>query len=234
MEINQLIIANLTPFSTIDFPNQLATVLFCQGCTWRCGYCHNPHLLTRQMGFNLSWKEIERFLQSRQNLLDAVVFSGGEPTLQKGLLSGVQRIKQLGFKVGLHTAGIRPNHLLKVLPELDWVGFDIKAPVADYAKITGSKNSGHNAVKSAHYLLDSGVDYEFRTTIHPLFFDEPKLLELATQLAKLGVKRYFLQSCRTTHCLDKTLSTAPRKKEWQTEQFLQKIRAILPVVKVSA
>ncbi len=223
-----LSIGGLTPFTTIDFPNHLAAVLFCQGCPWRCGYCHNTHLLDFQIKPTLSWEEIDNFLQRRQGLLDAIVFSGGEPTLQKGLLDAVLHIRRMGFKIGLHTAGINSKRLAKLLPYLDWVGFDIKAPFDDYATITGVANSGEQALESAKLLLESGVAYEFRTTVHPQLLNEKALLALATCLADLGVQRYVLQDCRTTHCLDSSLQNLSHNELISNHKLIKAIRALIP------
>ena len=83
-------VGGLTPFSTTDYPGMLAAVVFCQGCPWRCDYCHNPHLLPRKHPGGVEWSQVRDLLLRRQGLLDAVVFSGGEPTLQKELLGAIQ------------------------------------------------------------------------------------------------------------------------------------------------
>ena len=143
-----------------------------------------------------------RFLRRRQGLLDAVVFSGGEPTLQDNLKPAVGEVRGLGFKVGLHTGGIYPSRLDKLLPLLSWVGMDIKAAFSDYDKVTGTPKSGENARESAQLLLASGVSYEFRTTVHPLYHTRDSLLQLAEELQQLGVKHYLLQEFRPHGCTD--------------------------------
>jgi pyruvate formate lyase activating enzyme len=230
MSITQLAIGGLTPFTTLDFPDHLAAVVFCQGCPWRCGYCQNTHLLDFGVKPVLSWDEVEAFLQRRQGLLDAVVFSGGEPTLhlRKGLLEAVQCVRGMGFKIGLHTGGVNTKGLAKLLPYLDWVGFDIKAPFESYATITGVPNSGKPALESAKLLLQSGVAYEFRTTVHPHLLNESDLLELATLLAELGVQRYVLQDCRTRHCLDSSLQNLSFNEVLSNDELVQAIRDLIP------
>ncbi|RKZ42019.1 MAG: anaerobic ribonucleoside-triphosphate reductase activating protein [Gammaproteobacteria bacterium] len=225
---SNLSIGGLTPFTTLDFPDHLAAVIFCQGCPWHCNYCHNPHFLDFHKKPTLSWQQIDSFLQRRQGLLDAVIFSGGEPTLQKGLLEAILRVRDLGFKVALHTAGIHSNSLAKLLPYIDWVGFDIKAPFAHYAMITGVQNSGEQPKKSAKLILESGIAYEFRTTVHPQLLDEKTLLELATALADLGVQRYVLQDCRTALCLDTALPSFSYNSVLNNKNLLQAIRTLMP------
>jgi pyruvate formate lyase activating enzyme len=200
-------VGGLTPLSTTDYPGQLAAVVFCQGCPWQCGYCHNPHLIPRDSNAGgLSWPEVKTFLLRRQGLLDAVVFSGGEPTLQSGLAQACQEAHELGFKVGLHTAGPYPARLAEVLSWLDWVGMDIKAPFADYDRITGVPGSGERARESLSLLLDSGVAHEIRTTVHPDLLSAERLIALARDLAALGVENYVVQAFRAQGCADPRLA----------------------------
>ncbi|HFE32217.1 MAG TPA: anaerobic ribonucleoside-triphosphate reductase activating protein [Gammaproteobacteria bacterium] len=191
----RLSIGGLTPLTTIDFPGQLAAVVFCQGCAWRCAYCHNPHLLA--VGYDgEGWPLLQEFLASRRGLLDGVVFSGGEPLFQSGLADAMEGVKSLGFKVALHTAGTHPGRLRRLLPLLDWVGLDIKTAFPRYPQLTGVAGSGAKARESLMLLLGSGVDHEVRTTADPRLLDRDGLLALAKELADLGVSRYVLQQCR--------------------------------------
>ncbi|HEX7972614.1 MAG TPA: anaerobic ribonucleoside-triphosphate reductase activating protein, partial [Thiobacillus sp.] len=150
-------VGGLTPLSTTDWPGQLAAVVFCQGCPWRCGYCHNPDLIPARGANEIPWDDVLAFLHRRQGLLDGVVFSGGEPTLQAALPDAMREVRALGFRIGLHTGGAYPQRLAAVLPLVDWVGFDVKAPFADYARITGAAGSGARALAGLQQVLASGV-----------------------------------------------------------------------------
>jgi len=189
-------IGGVTPLSTTDYPDHLSAVVFCQGCPWRCGYCHNPHLIPAAGDAGVDWGEVTAFLGWRVGLLDAVVFSGGEPTLQPGLAVGMHLVRSMGFKVGLHTAGMYPERLGRLLPLLDWVGLDIKAPFSDYARVTGVPGSGVRARLSLDLILESGAAYECRTTVDPGRIGERDVQEIAQTLAALGVRHYALQACR--------------------------------------
>ncbi|MBU0654256.1 MAG: anaerobic ribonucleoside-triphosphate reductase activating protein [Gammaproteobacteria bacterium] len=194
----------MVPLTTIDFPGHLAAVLFCQGCPWHCRYCHNPHLLPTNVAGKIPWAEVISFLQERVGFLDGVVFSGGEPLLQPRLPEAMQAVKALGFKVALHTAGIIPARLAKVLPLVDWVGLDIKAPLHAYKRVTGLAGSGFKAEESLDLLLAARhVDYEIRTTVDPGLLGEVDIQQLTTLLARRGVKRHVLQDCRPALNLDK-------------------------------
>lgn len=218
-------IGGLTGLTTIDFPGHLAAVIFCQGCPWRCPYCHNPHLLDNQGPEHLQWNHIRSFMKQRRGFLDGVVFSGGEPTTQNALLHAVQEMKLMGFAVGLHTAGPFPERLAKLLHHLDWVALDIKAPFDSYGKTSGVANSGSAAKQSALLVLDSGLPYEFRTTVHPELIDDTALLSMAKDLNGMGVQNYALQHYRAQ---DNQLSPASTL----SSETIKTISALFPVFSV--
>ena len=201
-------VGGLTPLSASDWPGQLSAVVFCQGCPWRCGYCHNPELIPAQAAGEIAWDEVLGFLGRRQGLLDGVVFSGGEPTLQAGLPEAMQAVRALGYRIGLHTGGMCPKRLAGVLPFVDWVGMDVKAPFEDYARITGVPQSGAPVRESLALLLASGVVFETRTTVHPLLLSDDEALDIARQLSLRGVKRHVVQEFRVQGCQDALLVQA--------------------------
>ncbi|WP_313351121.1 anaerobic ribonucleoside-triphosphate reductase activating protein [Paracoccus sp. (in: a-proteobacteria)] len=190
-------IGGLQCLSTCDWPGQLVATLFLQGCPWDCPYCHNPHLIPPEAEPGVDWAEVLAFLTTRRGLLDGVVFSGGEPTLQRGLPQAMQAVRALGFRIGLHTGGPYPARLAAVLPLCDWVGFDVKAPFSDYRRVTGAAGSGVKARESLGLLLDSGVDYQVRTTVDPELIDDAALARMSAELAQLGLAAHVLQTCRT-------------------------------------
>ena len=206
MASHELKVGGITPFTATDYPGKLAAVVFVQGCPWRCGYCHNPHLQLRTIDSPLHWSRVMELLKRRVGLIDAVVFSGGESTIDPALPDAIGDARGLGFKIGLHTAGTYPKRLAKVLPLVDWVGLDIKAPFENYARITAVSDSGKYALESAEAVLGSGVDHEFRTTIHPSLLDEDEIFDLARTLANMGVQDYALQVFRAQGCRDEELN----------------------------
>ena len=199
-------VGGFTPLSTTDWPGMLAAVVFCQGCPWRCRYCHNPNLIPVQGENEVSWESVLGLLQRRRGLLDGVVFSGGEPTLQAGLLNAMREVRQLGFRIGLHTGGMYPQRLQAILPLVDWVGMDVKAPFADYPHITGAPGSGERALASLDLVLQSGVENEIRTTVHPTLLDDEAVHALANDLAEREVKHYVIQAFRSQGCEDEFLN----------------------------
>ncbi len=200
-------IAGLTPFSTIDWPGHMAATLFLQGCPWDCFYCHNPALMDPRAPSALSWNDVTRFLSERVGLLDAVVFSGGEPTMQRALIPAMDAVRDLGFKIGLHSAGAFPGLLARALPHADWIGLDIKASPESYAGVTGREGSGDLAWRSLQLVLadrllragsDRPLDYEVRTTVHPSAIDDDGLHRLGLRLAEAGVETWAVQRFRET------------------------------------
>jgi anaerobic ribonucleoside-triphosphate reductase activating protein len=234
----ELQVGGLTPFTSIDYPGQLSAVVFVQGCPWRCGYCHNPHLQPRGQASGLRWSEVLEFLRRRAGLLDAVVFSGGEPTVDPALPDAIADVRALGFKVGLHSAGIYPRRLQAVLPLVDWVGLDIKAPLgsdAGLARVTGQGGSGGaSAVRRslAAVLQQSrtrGLAFECRTTVHPALLDDAALRNVADDMAAVGVAHWVLQIVRTQG----VVGALPRvTTEYPSTETLQRLRERLPTMTV--
>jgi pyruvate formate lyase activating enzyme len=189
-------VGGITPLTTIEFPGRLAAVIFCQGCPWRCGYCHNPHLLPKGVNGIGGWRDTILFLEKRRGLLDAVVFSGGEPTMQPELPEAIQTVKKLGFQVGIQTSGAYPDCLRETLPLLDLVTMDIKAPFEEYERITGIRGSGEIARKSAELVLQSGVRQRFRTTLDPFLLEEERLASLTEMIRSDWKSEWEVQDLR--------------------------------------
>lgn len=193
-------IGDVEKFSIVDFPNHIAAVAFLQGCPWRCPFCYNISLqkIGAQPESDWTFEKFIAFLKKRRNMLDGVVFSGGEPLVHEGLMETLDAVKKLGYAVGLHTGGYRPEALSKVLPFLDWVGLDIKAPLEKerYKQITGGIADVQKVKESLTLLIQSGVDFECRTTCDPRMLSKEDLYLIADTLQTAGVKSYFIQKYR--------------------------------------
>lgn len=204
---SELRIAGLSRFSAVDWPGRLVATVFLQGCPWDCRYCHNPDLIDPRGRGRMPWEGVTAFLGERRELLDGVVFSGGEPTMQRALPDAIARTRELGFDVGLHTGGAYPALLEAVLPALSWIGLDVKAGAADYAAVTGRGPSGRAALRSLDLVLAAQreraasrhpLDVEVRTTVHPDLIDDARLGELGELLAARGVRCWAIQRFRAT------------------------------------
>jgi pyruvate formate lyase activating enzyme len=194
---DDLQIAGIARLSTCDWPGRLVATVFLQGCPLACGYCHNPGILDPRVPGVVPWGEIVEFLGRRRGLLDGVVFSGGEPTRQAALPAAMREVRELGFGVGLHTAGPYPRRFAEVLPLCDWVGLDIKAPERLYGSVTGVASAAAKAFACLRIALDSGVDLQVRTTVDPTTMSDADVVELTATLHALGVVDHVLQEVRT-------------------------------------
>ena len=167
------------------------------------------------------------FLERRRGLLDGVVFSGGEPTLQRALPAAMNGVRALGVRVGLHTAGCYPERLARILELVDWVGLDIKARPGRYEAVTGVPGSGTAAWRSLELVVDSGVDHEVRVTVHEQVQSLHDVESLVTELASRGVRSVVLQRCETRRTLDPELE---KHAAWPDPADYARLRAISPAV----
>jgi pyruvate formate lyase activating enzyme len=228
--LRDLALGGFTPLSTTDWPGKLAAVVFLQGCPWRCGYCHNAGLQPRCASAHPpGWPEVRATLKRRVGLLDGVVFSGGEPTLQRGLGEAIAEVRALGLQTGLHTAGIYPARLAALLPRLDWVGFDLKTDLADsaaYDALAGARHGAAAVLGSLEKLLASGVDFEIRTTYHPLLISDDALLGMAQTLKDRGITRWVLQRWQAN--ADPAQQMLAPDWRWPAPPLLDTLRAQIP------
>ncbi len=222
-------LGGMTPLSTIDFPGRLAAVFYTQGCPLRCGYCHNPELWESRGPVAIPWDEALAWLHRRRGLLDGVVFSGGEPTAQEALGAALAQVRDLGFTTALHTAGVYPKRLAEILPLLDWVGLDIKAPFDRYADLTGIPGSGAKARQSLAAVLAGGVEYELRTTVHRRLLAPEDLMAMAQHLRSHGVRHWVLQEFRTQGCTDAELANSPSRLD---PALVTQLRELVPDITV--
>ena|GEM_PF-28028 len=154
---DSLAIAGLVPLSTVDWPGKLAAVVFLQGCPLACPYCQNEAILDPKVPGAVPWSQVEALLVRRAGLLDGVVLTGGEALRQAGVVDAARRVREMGFGVGLHTAGAYPRALAKILSHTDWVGIDVKAMPDDYAAATGF-GAGAKAWQSLDAVLEASAD----------------------------------------------------------------------------
>ena len=181
--------------SFIDYPKNISCVLFAAGCNFHCPYCHNPDLITPAKS-TLFHSDILDFLKTRHGLLDAVVISGGEPTLQSDLYELCEQIKSMGFLVKLDTNGSRPESLRQLLANglVDYMAMDIKTSPESYVPAIAQSIAPETLLESIFLIMGSGAEYEFRTTCVRPFIDAAVLTRIAA-LVK-GARRYALQQFR--------------------------------------
>lgn len=226
-------IAGLQKTSLIDYPNKIAAVIFTYGCNFRCGFCYNFELVKPNLKYKkISEKEVFQFFRKRKNILDAVVITGGEPTLQHDLIPFIRKIKKLGFLIKLDTNGSNPEIIQKLLNDklVDYVAMDIKGPLDKYQKITNTKIDLKKIEKSVEIIKNSKIDYEFRTTIVPTYLDEDDFKKIGEWIK--GAKAYYLQQFRPQKTLDKKLKIISPYSEQNLRTFANIMKKSVHEVKI--
>ena len=213
-------------FSLVDYPGRIAAIVFTGGCNLRCPFCHNPCLVldpTSQP--RITEREFFKFLNTRKGLLEGVVVSGGEPTLQKDLGEFIAGIKERGFLVKLDTNGTRPEVLGPLLANhsIDDLGIDYKVPAARYFEVAADPAQGElfaaNVKKSIRMALECGVTPDIRTTVHRELLAPADLAQMWNELQELGVERWYLQQFNPVEVLADGLE----KRETYADSELAKI-----------
>ncbi len=186
-------IYSLTSFTLLDYPHKSACILWFAGCNMRCLYCYNPEIVLGKG--SLSFEEILKFLHTRKNLLDAVVFSGGECLLHKNIISFITEVKKMGFLVKIDTNGSSPDIVQKLLNKglLDYIALDYKAPKSKFKAITKS-NLYDTFEKTLDLILQAKIAFEVRTTYHSELLLEEDLKEMIRFLESKNYSgNYYIQ-----------------------------------------
>lgn len=192
-----MVIGGLQKLTLIDYPGKIACTVFTVGCNFRCPFCHNPELVDLAGCQNIiNETDFFDFLKSRQSLLDGICITGGEPTLHHDLPNFLKKIKELGFLVKLDTNGTDPDVLENLFKNglIDYIAMDIKTSLSSYEKVVGAKVNLEKIKKSRQFIMGSGLDYEFRTTVVPGLHAEADIMAIAKELS--GAKKYYLQQFR--------------------------------------
>ncbi len=213
-------IGGMVPFTTIDYPGKLAAVLFLVGCPLRCKYCSNPHLLSVRPG-DYDPSKVFEWIQSRVGKLEAIVFSGGEALMQsEALIEYMQRVRNLGFKIGLHTNGFYPENLMRAIQYIDWVGLDYKATREKYPDLTGQHVAYDRMINTLTVWQSTNKEFEVRVTCDPRYVSIDDLLTIATDCATRGVKNFAIQKY-IPHFEDDTNNTTSAEREQFFTQLIK-------------
>jgi pyruvate formate lyase activating enzyme len=220
---NSMKIAGLVKSSLIDYPEKVAAVVFTQGCNFRCGFCHNPDLLSPEQSTpGLTQAEIMRFLQTRIGKLDGVVITGGEPLIQPDIMEFISDIRELGFLIKLDTNGSNPRLLSQLIEKnlVDYIAMDIKGPLAKYGEICAYVNTKF-IQESIKIIKNSKLKYEFRTTVLPYYHELSDFEDIGRLIS--GARQYTIQGFRPQI----TLNPALREASSFTRPELDKISHII-------
>jgi len=209
--------------SLIDWEGKIVSTLYVPSCNFRCPYCYNCDLILHPENFpDISQREINNYLLERKDFIDGICMSGGEPTLYPDLSAYFKGIKDKGFLIKLDTNGTNPK-LLKNLIDfglVDYIALDIKSSLdfKNYFKAAGIKDKMmmERVKDSIELIMNSKIDYEFRTTIVPLLHSEETIIKIARYIS--GAKKYVLQNFSP---LEKTLEPSFQKIKPYSDEKIQ-------------
>ncbi|MFZ5366063.1 MAG: anaerobic ribonucleoside-triphosphate reductase activating protein [Patescibacteria group bacterium] len=227
--------------SLLDFPAHLSAIVFVKGCNFRCPFCFNRDLVLGNLPTIFEGK-IFSFLKKRKKVLDGVVITGGEPTLQPDLEKFIKKVKKIGYEVKLDTNGALPEILKNLIKKkiIDYLALDFKAPLNfSYSQITNYKLQITNIKKSIKLILQSGIPFELRTTVVPGIHNKKTLVLMAKQLRqitnyKLQITnlKWFLQEFQPKTCLDPEFEKIRPYSKIEMEKFLKAVKKIIPAVEL--
>ncbi len=204
----------------IDYPGKLSSIIFLPNCNFRCPYCHNPELvLDAEQLPDINIDDILRYLKSKRKWIDGVCITGGEPTLTPNIDELCRILKSSGFSVKFDTNGTNPQILKELIKQklIDFVAMDIKGPIERYDEIVMVNVNKDNIKESVKIIRESGLDYEFRTTILPKLIKEDDLIAIGKWLK--GSKTYVLQQFRPNITLDKSYGNEVPYTEKEMKRF---------------
>ena len=205
-----MIIDGFSKLTLLDYPENVACIIWTRGCNFRCPFCQNSELIrmTKDEG-NIKEEDVLSYLEKRKGILDGIVISGGEPTMQKGLYEFIKKVKTIGLNVKLDTNGFNPKILKKLIDDnlLDYVAVDIKNDLDHYDKICGlNKITLDNLLETIKILENSHILYEFRTTVMKNYHNEQRIENILSLIGKNA--NYYLQNFKDSeYVLDKTLES---------------------------
>ena len=184
--------------SFVDWDGKVSAVMFLPNCNFRCPFCHNLNLVLNPENIEtIPFEQVKKQLEKQRGWIDGVCITGGEPTLHSNLSELCSRLKKMGFLVKLDTNGTNPAMLKELMNKglIDYVAMDIKAPLTaeKYSRASGVKAEEllQKVKESIEALLESNIDYEFRTTVVPTLHDLEDIRQICRSL--VGCRKYVLQ-----------------------------------------
>lgn len=225
-------IHGLNKTTLLDYPGHVAATIFLGRCNFCCPFCQNGDLvLSPEKQPVIEEEEVLDILRKRQGILTGVCITGGEPTLERDLEEFIGKVRDIGYLVKLDTNGYRPEVIERLLQQkmLDYIAMDIKHSIKHYGEAAGSNNIDTEKIqKSIHLIMESGIDYEFRTTVVKELHKEKDFIEIGKEIE--GAKAYFLQKYQESEAVIRPGYHAYEKEKM--EEFAKLLKSFVPNVKL--
>ncbi|MDI6732082.1 MAG: anaerobic ribonucleoside-triphosphate reductase activating protein [Candidatus Margulisbacteria bacterium] len=224
-------IKGLIETSFLDWDGKIVSALYVPGCNFRCPFCHNSGLVESPQSYEtIALEQIENFLLGHKDFIDGICLTGGEPCLHKdrGLFEFMRRIKNDGFQVKLDTNGTDPDCLKRAIENklIDYAAVDIKGPLDEkYDRSSGVKTDLDKVKQSIKIIMESGIQYEFRTTIVPTLLETADIEAIAKYIA--GAEKFVLQQFVPENTWDNSLR---KVKPYPREKLEEMVAAAKPHV----
>lgn len=231
-------IGGFQKFTLIDYPTKLSSIIFLSGCNFRCPFCYSGELVLPDKikeHPKIEKGKIIDFLKERRGMLDGVVICGGEPTLNNDLKNFCAEIKDLGYSIKLDTNGSNPEVVQELIDKklIDYIAMDIKAPLNsdNYKKAVGVEIDIEEIKQSIAIIKDSGIDYEFRTTVVPGIHTEEDIISIARAIAP--AKKYFIQQfVSEKSTIDNSLKATKPFSYEKLEAVVSQIKSLFEICKI--
>lgn len=211
----------------VDYPGKVAATVFTVGCNFRCPYCHNPELVLPDLikkQPQISEEEVINFLSERRGLLEGLCITGGEPTLHQDLINFLEKVKALGYSIKLDSNGSQPQVLKEIFHKklIDYIAMDVKTIPQKYHLVTLNQISAENILESINLIKESGIDYEFRTTVAPEIVTKEDIFQIV-ELIK-PARAYFLQPFKGIKTLDPRFTQLKGISEEELKEIITQIK----------
>lgn len=177
--------------SMLDYPGHVCTSIFFDKCNFNCEFCQNKYI-AQMKDIDFDTEVLPKLLE-RKEMVGYVILSGGECTIDKDIQSIIDKLYENGFKIGLHTNGYKPEFLKKNIDKISYIGMDVKNDLENYDEISGIKVNTKEIEESIDLIINSGIEYEFRTTVYPKYLSKENCVNIAKYLGERNAKKYTLQ-----------------------------------------
>lgn len=223
-------IGGMQKLTLLDYPGKLACIIFTQGCNLKCPYCQNSGLIPLESEYTVDEEEILEYLKKRKGIIDGIVISGGEPTLQSDLEEFINKVKEMNILVKLDSNGCNPKKIKYLIDNkmIDYIAMDIKNPLEEYQTVAGCPVQKDKLEESINIIKNSNIDHEFRTTIIKNIHDVDKILSICSYIGE--DETYYLQNFeQSENVIDKNLESFDRE---ELKEISTKVKRKYPKVKV--